>query len=92
MANYLSLEYPMNPEERACMRYEGPDCRYIQAALSYWCINKACCRYSGTSIPGFVNCPYYRPVDKSNFWENFFIGGLLLFYVTLTIILARSLL
>jgi len=79
----------MNPKERACSRRSGPDCRYLTFALSYWCTNKACCRWRG----GWVNCPYYRPVEEpSPWWENLLLAGLLLFYVTLTIILVWSLL
>jgi hypothetical protein len=38
--------------------------------------------------PGLVECPYYRPVDKpSPWWENLLLAGLLIFYITLTIIL-----
>ena len=82
----------MNPEERACSRRSGPDCRYLTSALNYWCTNKACIKYNGTSIPGWVNCPYYRPEDKpSPWWESFFLACLLLFYVTLTAILTWSL-
>ena len=61
----------MNPEEQACMRRSGPNCKYLTSALSYWCTNKACSRFRGTTIPGIINCPYYRPVDKpSLWWEN----------------------
>lgn len=82
-----------NPEERACMRKIGPDCRYLTAPLSYWCTNKACIKYNGTTIPGFINCPYYRPVDKPNPWmEVIVLPFLLVYYVTLTIILFWSLL
>ena len=81
-----------NPEERACMRRSGPNCKYVTTALSYWCVNKACCRYRGTSIPGVINCPFYCPVEEPSFaWENLLITGLLVYYVNLTIILAWSL-
>jgi hypothetical protein len=82
-----------NPEERACMREIGPDCKYIQAALYYWCVNEACCRCRGTSIPGLVNCPFYQPVNKpSPWWENLLLAGLMCVYVTLPIVLIWSLL
>jgi len=77
----------MNPEEKACMRRSGPNCKYLTIVFNYWCTNKACCLWRGTSIPGGVNCPYYRPVDKmSPWWENLLLTGLLLFYITLTIL------
>ena len=80
-----------NPEERACGREVGPDCMYMTVALHRWCTNEACCRRRGTSIPGVVKCPYYRPVEKSNWWENLLLTIFLLFYVVLTLTLTWSL-
>lgn len=81
----------MNPEERACIRRNGPNCRYLTSALSYWCTNKACSRRRGTTFPGVVNCPYYRPVEPSSWRENLLLTGLLCFYIILTITLFWSL-
>lgn len=85
----------MNPEERACMRRSGPDCRYLTTAFSYWCTNKACCRSRGTSIPGGVGCPYYRPereVPWSEFWGSMALLLCFNIYLWITVTLAWSLL
>lgn len=38
-------------------------CKYIYAALSWWCINDNAINDRGTSIPGCIHCPYWQP-DK----------------------------
>ncbi len=77
-----------NPEERACAREDGPDCKYMVAAFYYWCSNRACCRHRGTTIPGVIKCPFYQPQPKPNpWWEDLLITTLLLFFVALTIFL-----
>ena len=82
-----------NPEERACGRKVGPDCKYLTLALHRWCSNEACCRRRGTTIPGVVKCPYYQPdriTSWSEFWES--IALLLLFilctWIPITLLLA----
>ena len=50
-----------NPKAKACVRKYGPDCAYLTSALSYWCTHKECIKERGTSIPGIMNCKYYKP-------------------------------
>jgi len=57
-----------NQEAKACARKIGPDCRYLTAALSYWCTNKESIRRRGTSIPGVIKCPYYEPKPWWKIW------------------------
>jgi len=40
-----------NPEERACYRIEGPDCKHLTG----------CNRLGGAKFLGIVNCQYYEP-------------------------------
>lgn len=42
----------MNPEERACYRLKGPDCKHLPG----------CDKVCGTKFPGVVNCQHYEPV------------------------------
>lgn len=37
------------------------NCLYLTAAISWWCSNKKCIVWRGTSIPGGRNCPFYKP-------------------------------
>jgi hypothetical protein len=82
-----------NPEERACVRKVGPNCKYLTTAISYWCTNGACCRDHGTTFPGTINCPYYRPVAEIRWSEIWGTLGLafcfnIYLYIILTILFA----
>lgn len=46
-------------EKRSCH-----DCGYLKSALSLWCGNKEAIRDRGTSIPGCIKCPYWKPNFK----------------------------
>jgi len=47
-----SIGEPMsNPEERACYRIEGPDCKHLPG----------CDRLGTAKFLGIVNCQYYEP-------------------------------
>lgn len=37
------------------------DCGHLKAAVSWWCTNKKCIEWRGTSIPGVHNCPFWKP-------------------------------
>lgn len=50
-----------NPEERACCRREGPDCKYLTTVINFWCTNEDRANKFGTTIPGVINCPCYEP-------------------------------
>lgn len=58
------------------------NCGWIIEAMSLWCGNKKAQKARGTSIPGCVHCPYWKP-DKSakrimrrnNKIDNFMIVG-----------------
>jgi len=83
-----------NPEERACMRKVGPDCKHLTTALHYWCSNKAACKYNGTMIPGFINCPYYKPEEDppwSEFWYSLTVVGFTIVMSWIVVILLFSL-
>ena len=87
----------MNPDEKACMRKVGPDCKFIKAAMSYWCTNKACCRSRGTTIPGIVGCPYYRAVPtpsqrEADFHHSLAVVVLLAVMVTVFLTILASML
>lgn len=54
------------------------DCRHIKQALSWWCGNPDAIKRRGTSIPGCVKCPFWKPDwnsidDKYKIPENGYI-------------------
>jgi hypothetical protein len=56
--------------ERACIH-----CRYMQGALSWWCVNKKAADWRGTNQVGVHDCPFWKPVRKKedlSFWERWF--------------------
>jgi hypothetical protein len=80
-----------NPEERACSRKVGPNCKYLTTSISFWCTNRACNRDRGTTYHGGVGCPYYRPVpDWNDFWYDLSttIVGVTMTFIFLTILFA----
>ncbi len=63
------------PERRSCN-----DCVYMQAAISWWCVNEDACKAHGTSLPARKDCKFWEPcrtvkhlplIDK--IFGNFFI-------------------
>jgi hypothetical protein len=52
-------------EKRCCA-----DCKYLKAAVSWWCTSKNAIDVRGTSIPGVKNCPYWKPAKKASFLER----------------------
>jgi hypothetical protein len=60
----------MNPEARACIQEDAPDCKHIRAEfLHYWCGNESCCKMRGTDHPTVFNCLCYEP-EKRFTWSN----------------------
>jgi hypothetical protein len=52
---------------RQCVGSDSPshvfcstDCRYLTAALSYWCGNQKAIEYNGTSVPVFHSCKFHK--------------------------------
>lgn len=43
-------------EKKSCY-----DCGYLKSALSWWCGNKEAIKARGTSLPGCIHCPYWKP-------------------------------
>lgn len=43
-------------EKRSCY-----DCSYLKCLISWWCTNKQAIKIRGTSIPGCIKCPYWKP-------------------------------
>jgi hypothetical protein len=82
-----------NPEERACARRVGPDCKYLTTSISWWCTNRARNQDHGTTIPGGVGCPYYRPLLVPT-WNDFWFGlsttvvGVTMTFIFLTLLFA----
>lgn len=37
------------------------DCVSLEAAVSWWCVNKEAIEWRGTAIPGVYNCPFWKP-------------------------------
>jgi hypothetical protein len=58
-------------EKRSCH-----DCRYLTAAVSWWCGNQEAVKARGTSIPGVCLCPYWeaKPILKParSWWRKIF--------------------
>jgi len=59
----------INPlEKKSC-----EDCEYLTRALSLWCSNDRAISVRGTTIPGCIKCPYWKPnwnyIDKI-FWPR----------------------
>lgn len=77
----------MNPQERACSCEDGPDCKYLEPIIDYWCVNDACCEERGTKIPGIINCPYYEPYKIP--WKLIigFVAGILALGISSTLFL-----
>ncbi len=48
------------------------DCRYKQAAVSWWCVNEGAIENRGTQIPGVRNCPHWEPAKKASWWDRWF--------------------
>ena len=50
-------------EKKSCY-----DCGHLESALSWWCVNEEAIKARGTSIPGCIHCPYWKPdwkmIDK----------------------------
>lgn len=43
-------------EKKSCY-----DCGHIKSALSLWCGSEEARKARGTSIPGCIKCPYWKP-------------------------------
>lgn len=41
-------------EKRSCS-----DCKFMDSAVSWWCMNKKAIKARGTSIPGCIKCPFW---------------------------------
>lgn len=37
------------------------DCRFMQAALTWWCVNDQARKARGTCLPGICGCPFWQP-------------------------------
>lgn len=60
----------MNPEARACIQEDAPDCKHLRSEfLNYWCSNEECCMACGTDHPTVFNCAYYEPEKWFN-WNR----------------------
>ena len=46
------------PDEKRKSCY---DCGFCLGALSWWCTNKEAIKARGTSFPGIIGCPYWKP-------------------------------
>jgi len=50
-------------EKKSCY-----DCGWLYSALSWWCGNRKAIKDRGTSIPGCIHCPHWKPdwkmIDK----------------------------
>lgn len=47
------------------------DCRYLKAAVSWWCVNKKAIADRGTAIPGTANCTYWKPMRSIESMSKF---------------------
>jgi hypothetical protein len=68
MIEAISINEP-DKERRSCY-----DCKFCQAAKSWWCKNEQAIETRGTSIPGVIHCPFWEPVRMKKdltFWERF---------------------
>jgi len=46
-------------EKRSCY-----DCGHIRGVMSLWCTSKDAITARGTSLPGCIKCPYWKPEKK----------------------------
>lgn len=46
----------LNPVKKSCF-----DCDFCESACSWWCINQEAVKYRGSSIPGVINCHFWKP-------------------------------
>jgi len=37
------------------------DCGHLKSAMSWWCTSKEAKEARGTTIPGCIKCPYWKP-------------------------------
>lgn len=40
------------------------DCKNLVAKISWWCGSKEAIEWRGTSIPGVIHCPFWKPDIK----------------------------
>ncbi len=43
-------------EKKSCF-----DCGHLKSALSWWCTNKEASKARGTTFPGCIKCPFWKP-------------------------------
>ena len=66
-------------ERRACT-----DCRHMQAAVTWWCMNGDAARAHGTRTPAFAGCSFWSPAEqlgrnwRQRLWKRLFSRALVI--------------
>ena len=59
MRKFLCVKGEPDVERRGCK-----DCRFLQGAVTLWCMNAEACKARGTATPGAIECDEWQPMLK----------------------------